>query len=158
MVDLVERLQPMGRRITCVTCPGDRRDEDVKAVARKVAGHFDQYICHSDDNPRGRTPTEVPEMIRDELIAHGVPPEAILIEPSEEKSVEAALDMARPNDLVLIFCDGITRCWKKIIYHKPKEAARPVPPEARVTAAGFAVPEGYALVSDDRGVRIQRRE
>jgi len=158
MVDLVERLQPMGRRITCVTCPGDRRDEDVKAVARKVAGHFDQYICHSDDNPRGRTPTEVPEMIRDELIAQGVPPEAILIEPSEEKSVEAALDMARPNDLVLIFCDGITRCWKKIIYHKPKEAARPVPPEARVTAAGFAVPEGYALVSDDRGVRIQRRE
>ena len=156
MVDLVERLQPMGRRITCVTCPGDRRDEDVKAIARKVAGHFDQYICHSDDNPRGRTPTEVPEMIRDELIALGVAAEAILIEPSEEKSVEAALDMARPNDLVLIFCDGITRCWKKIIYHKPKEPARPVPPEARVTAAGFAVPEGFQLVSDGRGVRIQR--
>ena len=29
MVDLVERLNPLGQRIVCVTCPGDRRDEDV---------------------------------------------------------------------------------------------------------------------------------
>ena len=33
MVDLVERLNPLGRRIVCVTCPGDRRDEDVRAIA-----------------------------------------------------------------------------------------------------------------------------
>jgi cyanophycin synthetase len=154
MVDLVERLKPMGRRIVCVTCPGDRRDEDVKAIARTVAGHFDHYICHSDDNPRGRAPEEVPEMIRGELIAAGVPEDAIDIVPEEEKSVDTALSMARPNDLVLIFCDAITRCWKTIIYFEPAEAPRPVPVEDRVAAAGFDVPEGFRLMSDDRGVRI----
>ena len=55
---------------------------------------------------------------------------------------------------VLIFCDGITRCWKKIIYFKPVEPARPIPAEERVAAEGFDVPEGYKLFSDDRGVRI----
>ena len=75
MVDLVERLNPLGQRIVCVTCPGDRRDEDVRAIAAKVAGHFDTYICHADDNPRGRAPDEVPKMIRAALIEAGVPEE-----------------------------------------------------------------------------------
>ncbi len=154
MVDLVERLQPLGKRIVCVTCPGDRRDEDVRAIAAKVAGKFDTYICHSDDDARGRTPTEVPEMIKEYLISHGVAEDKVLIVPEEEKSVETALNLARPNDLVLIFCDGITRCWKKIIYFNPIEKAVPVPPERLVAASGFDVPEGYEIISDDRGVRI----
>ena len=75
MVDLVERLNPLGQRIVCVTCPGDRRDEDVRAIAATVAGHFNTYICHADDNPRGRAPDEVPKMIREALIEAGVPEE-----------------------------------------------------------------------------------
>ena len=35
MVDLVERLNPLGKRIVCVTCPGDRRDEDVRDDRRR---------------------------------------------------------------------------------------------------------------------------
>ena len=154
MVDLVERLNPLGRRIVCVTCPGDRRDEDVRAIARTVAGKFDAYITHSDDNPRGREPMEVPEMIKAALIEDGVSPDAITLADSETASVQIALEMARPNDLVLIFCDGITATWKQIIYFRPAEAPAPVAPERRIAAAGFAVPEGYVLVSDDRGVRI----
>ena len=154
MVDLVERLKPLGKRIVCVTCPGDRRDEDVRAIAAKVAGKFDIYICHSDDNPRGRRPEEVPEMIRAELILRGVDPEAVLLVPEEERSVDTALNLARPNDLVLIFCDAITRCWKRIIYFHPVEKAAPVSAERLVAAAGFDMPEGYRLLSDERGVRI----
>ncbi len=154
MVDVVERLKPLGKRIVCVTCPGDRRDEDVRAIAAKVAGKFDVYICHSDDNPRGRRPDEVPEMIKAELILRGVDPEAVLVVPEEERSVDTALNLARPNDLVLIFCDAITRCWKRIIYFHPVEKAAPVPPERLVAAAGFDVPAGYKLLSDERGVRI----
>ena len=154
MVDLVERLNPLGKRIVCVTCPGDRRDEDVRAIARTVAGKFDAYVTHSDDNPRGREPMEVPEMIKAALIEDGVSPDAITLADSETASVQIALEMARPNDLVLIFCDGITATWKQIIYFRPAEAPAPVAPERRIAAAGFAVPEGYVLVSDDRGVRI----
>ena len=154
MVGVVERLQPIGKRIVCVTCPGDRRDEDVQAIARTVAGHFDVYICHSDDNPRGREIEEIPEMLKAELIACGVSEDAILIGPGEEQSMQKALDMARQGDLILIFCDQITRTWKQIIYFKPSFAPAPVPPEARIAAAGFNVPEGWKVVSDDRGVRI----
>lgn len=154
MVDLVERLAPLGRRIVCVTCPGDRRDEDVRAIARAVAGHFDAYVCHSDDNPRGRTATEVPEMIRDALVEGGVDPAAITIAESERASVQTALEAARPNDLVLVFCDGITATWKQIIYFRPETAPAPPPPERLVAAAGFEPPAGYVLVSDERGVRV----
>ena len=154
MVDLVERLNPLGQRIVCITCPGDRRDEDVRAIAKTVAGHFNTYICHADDNPRGRAPDEVPKMIRATLIEAGVPEERIILAGTEERSIETALEMARPTDLVMIFCDAITRSWKQIIYFKPKEA--PVPPSAErvVAAAGFDVPEGYRVLSDERGVRL----
>ncbi len=154
MVDLVERLQPLGKRIVCVTCPGDRRDEDIRDIAAKVAGHFDTYLCHVDDNPRGRAPDEVPALMKAALIEFGVPEDAIELPGGETEAVQAALEMARPNDLVLIFCDGITRSWKQIIYFHPKEAPKPVPPESRLAASGFDVPDGYRVISDDRGVRI----
>ena len=31
-------------------------DEDIAAIARLAAGHFDQYICRQDDRTRGRHP------------------------------------------------------------------------------------------------------
>ena len=154
MVDLVKRLRPLGRRIVCLTAPGDRRDEDFRDIAAKVAGNFDTYLLHADDNPRGRAPDEVPKLLRAELMDLGVPEDAIQMAGSETQSVDTALSLARPTDLVLIFCDAITRCWKQIIYFKPQEAPAPVPPERIVAAAGFDVPEGYRILSDDRGVRI----
>jgi cyanophycin synthetase len=154
MVDLVERLAPLGKRIVCITAPGDRRDQDIRDIAEKVAGHFDTYLCHADDNPRGRAPDEVPKLMKAALMDFGVPENAIQLPASETAAVQTALEMARPNDLVLIFCDGITRCWKQIIYFRPAEAPKPVPPERLVAAAGFDVPEGYRVLSDERGGRI----
>jgi cyanophycin synthetase len=154
MVDLVRRLNPLGRKIVCVTCPGDRRDQDIRDIAGKVAGHFDTYLCHGDDNPRGRAPDEVPKLLRQALLEFGVPADKITIAESEEQSVQTALESARPTDLVLVFCDAITRTWKQIIYFRPSEAPAPVAPERLVAAAGFDVPEGYRVVSDERGVRL----
>ncbi|HET9067288.1 MAG TPA: hypothetical protein VFN28_01495, partial [Amaricoccus sp.] len=144
----------LGKRIVCVTVPGDRRDEDVRDIAARIAGHFDTYICHRDDNPRGRAPDEMPKLMRAALLDAGVPEEAIELAESETASIDTALGMARPNDLVLIFCDAITRGWKQIIYFKPAEAPKPVPPERRMAASGFDVPEGWRIETDERGVRI----
>jgi cyanophycin synthetase len=136
-----------------VTCPGDRRDEDAVAIARKVAGHFDTYICHRDDNLRDRGPDEIPELLRDALIAEGVAPDAISIIGEEDKALDAALEQAQPDDLVLYFCEAITRCWKQIINFTPKfTAPGPEPVEQRL--ATFDVPDGFVLTSDDRGVLI----
>jgi cyanophycin synthetase len=155
MVDVVDRLKPRGRRIVCVTCPGDRRDEDVAAIAAKVAGHFDAYICHSDDDPRDRRPDEIPKLMRAALIAGGVAPDAITIIEEEVKALDAALSQAQPDDLVLFFCEAITRCWKQIIHFTPKfTAPGPEPIAKRLAASTFGVPDGFVLTSDDRGVLI----
>jgi cyanophycin synthetase len=155
MVDVVDRLKPRGRRIVGVTCPGDRRDEDVAAIAAKVAGHFDLYICHRDDDPRDRRPDEIPELMKAGLIANGVPPEKITIVEEESKSLAYALALAEPDDLLLFFCEGITRCWKQIIHFTPKfTVPGPEPLSKRLAASTFDVPEGFVLTSDDRGVLI----
>lgn len=155
MVDLVDRLKPRGRRIVGVTCPGDRRDEDVTAIAGKVAGHFDEYICHRDDDLRGRAPDEMPNLMRAALIAEGVSPEAITIVEEEDKALDAALSRAHPDDLVLFFCEGITRCWKQIVHFTPSfPATGPEPVAKRLAASTFGVPDGFVLTSDDRGVLI----
>ena len=98
MVDLVRRLNPLGRKIVCVTCPGDRRDQDIRDIANQIAGNFDTYICYGDDNPRGRAPDEVPKLLRAALMDAGVPEDAILVAESEE-SLATGLDLARPPGL-----------------------------------------------------------
>ncbi len=155
MVDLVDRLTPRGRKIVGVTCPGDRRDEDVRAIAAKVAGHFDSYICHRDDDLRGRAPDEMPNLMRAALLEEGVAPDAITIIEEEGDALEAALTQARPDDLVLFFCEGITRSWKRIVHFTPTFTADgPEPVAARLAASTFGVPDGFVLTSDDRGVLI----
>lgn len=156
MVELVERLQPRGKKIVGVTCPGDRRDEDVSAIAAKVAGHFDSYICHRDDGLRGRAPDEMPRLMSAALISHGVDESAIHIVEQEEDALGTLLNMAGRDDLVLFFCENITRSWKQIINFKPSfagatESAASAP---RVLEQTCDVPDGYKVISDARGVLI----
>ena len=69
MCQLVERLEPAGRRICVLAAPGDRRDEDIADIGRIAAGQFDRYILRRDDSLRGRKPEEVPHLLRDALLA-----------------------------------------------------------------------------------------
>src|ERR1022692_2735277 len=123
MAELSSRLEVRGRRIVVVAGPGDRRDEDIRAIADSVAGRFDHYICRRDDNLRGRAGDEVPAMIAHALRSRGVPQSAIEIIPDEQAALEAALRMGRSGDLLLVFADALTRSWKQIIKFKPEAAA-----------------------------------
>ncbi len=158
MADLVQRLEPRGKKIVCVTCPGDRRDEDVTANARAVAGKFDIYICHTDDDLRGREPREIPEMMRDALIAAGVAPDAIEVIPGELDAIDRALELARRNDLVLLFAAAVARAWKRIIYFSPADKSEERIDEAANPVSDIDVPDGYRIVRDERGVRLALRD
>jgi len=163
IVQLVERLEPKGRRILVLAAPGDRRDEDIREIATLCAGHFDDYICRRDDHPRGRGPDEVPRMQADALAAAGVPTGHIQTIPDEQEAVDAALRMARKDDLVVMFGDKVNRTWKQIIYFVPDDA-EPSRSEAGAHVVDFepeAVPEiamrpAAGLVVDERGVRLAR--
>ena len=141
MADLAGRIDVTGRRIVVLAGPGDRRDEDLVAIARAVAGHFDHYICRRDDNLRDRAPDEVPRVQAAALRAAGVPEKAITIIPDEQEAIAAALAMGEPGDLVLVFADALVRSWKQITKFRPSAtplAAAPPPRAPRADADSVA--------------------
>jgi cyanophycin synthetase len=163
MSDLAQRLDVPGRRIVVLAGPGDRRDEDLHAIAEAVAGRFDHYICRRDDSLRGRDGDEVPRIIAKKLLALGVAETAISIIPDEQQAVDAALRMGQAGDLVLVFADALARSWKQIIHFQPEGVVAAVaqraelpPLDPALDEAAFAAMEG--VVRDERGLRFEREE
>ena len=160
MCALVERMEPRGRRICVLAAPGDRRDQDIRDMANQTAGRFDFYICRRDDKTRGRGPDEVPKMLQEALLQSGVNASQIEVIPDEQKAVRAALKMAREDDLLLLFGDNISRCWKQIKNFVPgSPQTTSTPAETAVTIEpgefeSFELAEGERLVRDERGVRL----
>ena len=165
MADLAQRLDVPGRRIVVLAGPGDRRDEDLVAIADAVANRFDHYICRRDDALRGRDGDAVPLILARALAAQGVPKEAISIIPDEQEAIDAALRMGRVGDLVLVFADALVRSWKQIIKFRPEgapeaavapqqAAAVPVAEEAAFDESKFAALGG--VVRDERGIHLSR--
>lgn len=159
--NLASQLETEGRRIIVLAAPGDRRDEDIREIARIAAPHFDHFICRRDDNTRGRDGDEIPNMLRKVLIDEGVSEERIEIIEEEQPATEHALQMAAPGDLLLILGDDTRRCWKQIIYFNsendersptPTTAARPELPDE----LGFELDDDVELIQDERGVRLAR--
>ncbi|MFO1406719.1 MAG: cyanophycin synthetase [Steroidobacteraceae bacterium] len=151
LADLAGRLEVKGRRIVVLAGPGDRRDEDLVAIAHAVAGRFDHYVCRRDDDLRGRAPDEVPRLQAAALRERGVPESAISIVPDEQDAIEAALRMAREGDLLLVFADALVRSWKQVTKFRAEGAtysslagdpgAEPPPSPLRVAASdGAEVP------------------
>ncbi|MEZ5532562.1 MAG: cyanophycin synthetase [Steroidobacteraceae bacterium] len=161
MADLAQRLDVAGRRIVVVAGPGDRRDEDIAAIAGAVAGRFDHYICRRDDQLRDRAPDEVPRLLAQTLRAAGVPEASITVIPDEQDAIDAALRMGAAGDLLLIFADHLTRSWKQITKFRPAGAVEA--PAAQVPAVPVAPPPVEAatlpvlslegLIRDERGIR-----
>jgi cyanophycin synthetase len=163
MAQLAQRLDVAGRRLVVLAAPGDRRDQDILDIARAAAGRFDHYVCRRDDRPRGRGHDEVPKLLRDGLLASGVPADRIDVLPDEREAHEHALRLAQPGDLVLLFADALTRTWKQVINFRSDAPPSPV---ERTRPALLTAPElppvevpslnGDALVRDERGVRLAR--
>jgi len=162
---LVSRLEVRGRRICVLAAPGDRRDEDIRAIANEASGHFDHYICRADDSRRGRGDAEVPEMLRDQLLAKGVAAGAIEIIPDEVLAVDAALECAKDGDLLMLFVDNVSRCWKQVIHYEGHrrdvphaDVVKPVHSFVEIDPEAFQLDSGVRLVRDERGVRVAREE
>ena len=160
MADLVTRLDVKGRRIAVLSAPGDRRDQDIYEAAEIMAGKFDHYICKADDNRRRRGPDEVPQMLQQGLLNHGVDACNISVIADEQKAVETALNMAQEGDLLMVFGDNITRCWKQIIYLKnePKTDLEVHPSMESSGGSGMEelLADGDTIIRDERGVRLAR--
>ena len=173
--DTVSRFDVDGRRTVVLTAPGDRRDEDITAIATIAAPHFDRFVLKVDDDRRGRGEDEVPRIQREALLAAGVGEDGIEVVLDEQEAVAHALATAAPGDLVVVFGDDITRCWKQIIRFDPTGGAgrgartddapadattEPAPATGASTDLAPTPPvldlPSDRLVRDERGVRLAR--
>jgi cyanophycin synthetase len=97
---------PARRRIGVVAAPGDRRDEDIRAVGRMSAG-LDRVIVKEDTDRRGRAEGEVAELIVEGLREGGLSRERVEVIAAEDEAVTRALDDIQSDDLVVILADKV---------------------------------------------------
>lgn len=105
------------RRIGVMGVPGDRRDEDVRSMATSVSQCFDHYVLR-DDHLRGRKPGEVPAIFAETLKAGGVPEGKIETVLDEVESVTRGLELARKDDLLVVFVNKVEPVYHRIMEFK----------------------------------------
>ena len=166
MTNLAQSLDVEAKRIVVLAAPGDRRDEDVREIAEVVAGNFDKYICRRDDNLRGRESDEIPMLLRDTLLASGVPSDCIEVIPGEFDATQAALEMAKQGDLLMVFADAISRTWRQIQEFqsegkgekKDDASSHVVDLGEYIDTSSLGLDDSIEMVRDDRGVRLVSNE
>ncbi len=169
MTELALRLECSGRRLCVLSAPGDRRDEDIRAIARVAGKAFNHIILRRDDDLRGRGSDEVPRMMEAELLESGFPAEHLEVIPDEQAAIQAALEGAERGDLLIVFADKVSRSWKQVIYFKPlsdDKSMGSVPPAAQSSPGVISltsdplgsdsVLDGALVIADERGVRLAR--
>jgi cyanophycin synthetase len=95
---------PAERRLILLGHAGDRRDDDIRSLAR-TAWTFRPDRVMVKELPamlRGREPGEVSALIVDELRRLGAEGEAVVQAPDELAAVREALAWARPGDLLVL--------------------------------------------------------
>ena len=136
MGDLVAQLRPqVGRVIGVVSIPGDRRDEDILEMGAIAAEMFDDLIFRELPDGRGRPAGSVVSLLTDGALGAGFPDERIHRILSETRSVDAALRMARPGDLVLVFPTAVDAVWKQVTAFQPTGAPASLASEPEVALA-----------------------
>jgi cyanophycin synthetase len=95
---------PAKRRLLAFAQPGDRTDELLREYARIGWALAPDRIIISElaKYARGRAPGEVYEILRDELVRGGCPPEAVFHVDTELEALELALAWAKPGDLLVM--------------------------------------------------------
>ncbi len=167
MCNLVDRLSDgtgmRTKRVVLLTAPGDRRDEDIRGIAARASCSFDVFVLKEDDDPRGRERGAVATILRDALIEQGVQANRIHVVPDEVEALDLGLRSCGEGDLLLVFGDQLTRCWKQIIYfgRQHESAQKVVEQPSWRTAPPAPASEPVALppmglVMDERGVRMAR--
>ena len=162
----IDRFDVSGKKICVLAAPGDRRDEDMQDIAKEAAGHFDFYVLKADDNRRGRDDREVPLILQAQLIQSGIEPGKIQIIADEADAIESSLNMAEDGDLLLIFGDDITRCWKQIInFNKENQKSPDTKNKDNTVNSNVIMDEdekeflkSLSLIKDEKGVRLARAE
>ena len=104
---------PAARRIGVIAMPGDRRDEDIRAVGRLCA-RLDRVIVKEDNDLRGREPGEIAALVVEGLEQGGLDRSRIEIVAEEMEAVRRALWQLADGDLAVILADKVPHVLQEI--------------------------------------------
>lgn len=102
---------------------GDRREEDILEIGSIAAEMFDEIIIRQDKNLRGRSETELINML-DAGIKRRDPNKKITIIPNEKKATTFAIMNAEKDALIVICSDVIPDALELVQKLKEEEANR----------------------------------
>jgi cyanophycin synthetase len=115
LVDMVLRL-PVARRVGVIAVPGDRRDQDIRAVGR-LAARLDAAIVKEDADLRGRAPGETAALVAEGLRTGGMAEHHIEIVPEETDAVARGLERLGEDDLLVVLADKVGRVLAQVRAH-----------------------------------------
>lgn len=100
--DFVSRDSGTSRVITLFGCGGDR-DRAKRPLMGEAAGRGSDYVVLTSDNPRSEDPAAI---INDALVGLQRTGAKYVVEVDRRKGIRAAIDQARPGDIVLLAGKG----------------------------------------------------
>ncbi|OAB42691.1 UDP-N-acetylmuramoyl-L-alanyl-D-glutamate--2,6-diaminopimelate ligase [Paenibacillus antarcticus] len=95
----------VGRVLTVFGCGGDR-DKTKRPIMGKIAAKYSDVVFVTSDNPRTEDPESILKDIEQGLIEDQVPLENYLLIEDRRVAIQIAIDMASPEDVVLIAGKG----------------------------------------------------
>jgi cyanophycin synthetase len=127
--DMVRSMRPQhGWCIGMLGCPGDRRDEDIRAVGAIAAKAFDELVFRERPEQRGRPDGEVMALLAEGALSAGLPAARIRRIPDEFEATEACLVAAQPGDLVVLTPASTEKVWRHVLAFRslPPQVAEPL--------------------------------
>lgn len=108
------------KKIGIIAGVGDRRDEDTISLGETAAKIFDEIVIRQDRNLRGKTDSEIIE-----LMVKGIknvdPDKKITIIPLEKEAISFVIENAKRNDYIVICSDVIPDALHQIMELKAQE-------------------------------------
>jgi cyanophycin synthetase len=102
---------------------GDRRDEDNIEIGKVAGEMFDEIIIRQDKHLRGRTETELIDLLQTG-IKSVAPDKKLTIIPSEKAAITHAISGATPGTLIVICSDVVTDALNLVMKFREEEANR----------------------------------
>ena len=112
------------RSVAMLAIPGDRSDDDARALATAAVGIFDGLVIR-EGNTRGRAPGETATVLREAALAAGMPQHEIRVVLDEVEAAHETVDHAGPGGLALIFVTHAKVIWDEMSRRAIHGAASP---------------------------------
>lgn len=109
-------------KVGLVAGVGDRRDEDTMSLGEEAAKVFDEIIIRQDRNLRGRSETEIIELIKKGI--HKIDPnKKVTVIPNESEAIDYAIKNALEGSFITIISDVVPDALDQIMAYKAKDSA-----------------------------------